>query len=363
MKRIISFMMCVGMIASILAVSAFAENTADKGGLSVDKTVVTTQGEDKTITVTSKIPAIEAADVNNVTMSITFDNSVLEYVGSTPDSNIFKITDGATALGNKATSVAKVNENAEFAQACGTSGGFIDLSAGHTTQITFKVKDGAAVGSTTLQYNMQKLKIKSATTSYVPEDWNTAVTVDVITDYITAVDVSGVAVSTGEALPTSVTLSTTDGALVDATAAVTWTTTEDGKPASGTAEDQDYSFTIANIKAKQADGVSYRFADEVTVTGLEDFSDVEAVVSGDNKDTLTITGNYVSRMLGDVDGDGEITMDDAIQILNYVLNEESVINTDTVAAKAADVDKSGEIDMDDAIQILNYVLGEDSILG
>ena len=65
---------------------------------------------------------------------------------------------------------------------------------------------------------------------------------------------------------------------------------------------------------------------------------------------------------GDVDGDGEITMDDAIAVLNNVLGEDSVIDTSALAEFAANTDAEAELTMDDAIQILNKVLGEDSSL-
>ena len=61
-------------------------------------------------------------------------------------------------------------------------------------------------------------------------------------------------------------------------------------------------------------------------------------------------------MLADVNGDDVVDMDDALEILNYVLEIENIINTDPVAAKVADVNGDGEVNMDDALEILNYVL-------
>ena len=77
--------------------------------------------------------------------------------------------------------------------------------------------------------------------------------------------------------------------------------------------------------------------------------------------TLTITGKYLSRMLGDVNGDDAVDILDIQQILNYLAGEESVLDQDAVAMKVADVNSDNSVDILDIQQILNYLAGEESV--
>lgn len=68
--------------------------------------------------------------------------------------------------------------------------------------------------------------------------------------------------------------------------------------------------------------------------------------------TLTITGGEEVNY-GDVDGDGSITVDDALTVCQFVLRN---ITLTDAQQKAADVDGDGSITVDDALTICQYVL-------
>ncbi len=67
---------------------------------------------------------------------------------------------------------------------------------------------------------------------------------------------------------------------------------------------------------------------------------------------VDLTAITESGILGDVDGDEEITMDDAIAIKEFKLNWISEL----AKPEMADVDRDGEITMDDAIAIKEFKL-------
>ena len=58
-------------------------------------------------------------------------------------------------------------------------------------------------------------------------------------------------------------------------------------------------------------------------------------------------------ILGDLDGDGEPTVSDAVMVLQSVVD---VVTLDEKQTVAADVDKSGVVDVSDAVAILQYVV-------
>ena len=348
-KKLAGLLLSASIVAGLLVAPASAAGT---GGLSVDKALAKA-GD--TIVVTSEIPAI-SGEATTVTIKFNYDPTKLEYVSNDFAENKFTISDGGTPLGNSVNHqpVSTDDDGAAagvVAYTVTVSGGYVDLSQGHKMTATFKVKNDATPGETTLKYKMTQLLIKNKTESFVPTDWSTSAKVEIITDYIDTVAVSGVAVETGVALPTAANLTAT-GLSAD-TAAITW------DPTDITAEDKDYNFSIA-LNALKNDTQEYRFAETVTVTGLENFAEVTATPSEDGA-TLTITGKYLSRMLGDVNGDDAVDILDIQQILNYLAGEESVLDQDAVAMKVADVNSDNSVDILDIQQILNYLAGEESV--
>ena len=60
----------------------------------------------------------------------------------------------------------------------------------------------------------------------------------------------------------------------------------------------------------------------------------------------------ISFILGDVNDDGHVTMDDLTALINYLLG----FTTSPFNTAAADVNSSGEIDMDDLTGLINILL-------
>ena len=320
-------------------------------GLSVDKVVATTvAGDNNTIVVTSKIPATNE-QIDSFQIDITFDTDKLEVVETDVKlSDLRALTEDENAAGT-VTKPAAANKAGKFSYMIAAVTSMpLNLSGGHTASIKFKVKDTASVGETTVSINKKVFGYNGSTLT-IGNDWTTSANISIITDYISTVNVSGVAVETGVALPTVANLTAT-GLSAD-TAAITW------DPTDTTAENKDYNFSIT-LNALKDDAQEYRFDETVTVTGLEDFVEVTATPSEDGA-TLTITGKYLSRMLGDVNGDDAVDILDIQQILNYLAGEESVLDQDAVAMKVADVNSDNSVDILDIQQILNYLAGEESV--
>lgn len=61
-------------------------------------------------------------------------------------------------------------------------------------------------------------------------------------------------------------------------------------------------------------------------------------------------------LLGDVDQNGEIDVDDVLLLIDYTLGKDGAALTE-IQIQAADVDQSGEIDVDDALLIIDYTRG------
>jgi len=60
---------------------------------------------------------------------------------------------------------------------------------------------------------------------------------------------------------------------------------------------------------------------------------------------------------GDVRGDGNIDVSNAVEILKYIAGLPNVISGNVLALAAADTNGDGEIDVQDAIEILRYIAG------
>ncbi|MDR2531819.1 MAG: dockerin type I repeat-containing protein [Oscillospiraceae bacterium] len=69
-------------------------------------------------------------------------------------------------------------------------------------------------------------------------------------------------------------------------------------------------------------------------------------------------------LLGDVNGDGEIDEEDALEILKFLVGLESALDemTEDEALAVADINGDGEIDEEDALEILKFLVGLPSAL-
>ena len=106
---------------------------------------------------------------------------------------------------------------------------------------------------------------------------------------------------------------------------------------------------MLNVEANVGDG-DY----EVTATGIE-LSDVTgtAYKGKDAKGIVTVK----SYMLGDVDGNGQHSINDVVCIINHVLNR----TNSTFVEAAADLDGNGDITVNDAVLVIKtYILGQSS---
>lgn len=88
----------------------------------------------------------------------------------------------------------------------------------------------------------------------------------------------------------------------------------------------------------------YRKAGSGEVTGSVTFEVKESQTSGD-------------RLLGDVNGDGEVDSVDSLIVLKYSVGQDV-----TIILENADVNADGEIDSIDSLMILKYSVGQDVVL-
>ena len=106
---------------------------------------------------------------------------------------------------------------------------------------------------------------------------------------------------------------------------------------------------VLNVGANATDGDYV-----VSATGIELSDNTGTAYSGsDTKGTVTVK----SYVVGDVDGNGQYSINDVVCIINHVLNRP---NTTFVEA-AADLDGNGEISVNDAVLLIKtYILGQSS---
>ena len=67
-------------------------------------------------------------------------------------------------------------------------------------------------------------------------------------------------------------------------------------------------------------------------------------------------GYFTKFVLGDANGDGKVTITDAVAVVNYILNT----TQGTFNVAAADVDGNGSITITDAVGIVNIILNTSS---
>ena len=90
----------------------------------------------------------------------------------------------------------------------------------------------------------------------------------------------------------------------------------------------------------------------VSATGIELSDNTGTAYTGkDTKGTVTVK----SYMVGDVDGNGQHSINDVVCIINHVLNRPNTTFVET----AADLDGNGEISVNDAVLLIKtYILGQ-----
>lgn len=169
-------------------------------------------------------------------------------------------------------------------------------------------------------------------------------------------------------LPTGVTVATDDGTNLLATLLGNAATTHSIR-ASKLGEGL-YRFIVTSMSGKPisssgGDGMSISIdvADDVVVgtysitiknieMTIKNGSDYEDVHPRDNSAVLTIT----EAMLGDVNGDGRISVTDVISIVGYIMENEP----SKFIRKVADVNGDGSISITDAVLVIDMILSGES---
>ncbi len=116
---------------------------------------------------------------------------------------------------------------------------------------------------------------------------------------------------------------------------------------------------VYEIKLNVPDGVKENVDYTLTVganpaVGYDD----NGTVSTKYRHTVTVVNpqvKYSTLQLGDVDGDGEVTMSDVLMVYNFAMGD---LNPSAEQILAADVDGDEEITMSDVLLIYNYSMGD-----
>jgi len=69
---------------------------------------------------------------------------------------------------------------------------------------------------------------------------------------------------------------------------------------------------------------------------------------------IVVNGTYLTFLNGDVNGDGEVTLSDAMYLAKHVLG---ITGFEDIVEAAADVNGNGEIEISDAMYLAKHVLG------
>ena len=126
----------------------------------------------------------------------------------------------------------------------------------------------------------------------------------------------------------------------------------------------EMGYELGPISWKLADESIVSFTPEASQTGRPTVTGLQVgtttltatLINGVSAQcTITVHGETpVGRSPGDADGDGEVSIADALVILRY-----SVGWGNPIDMNAADVDDSGMVDLADALLILQYCVGWD----
>ena len=85
-----------------------------------------------------------------------------------------------------------------------------------------------------------------------------------------------------------------------------------------------------------------------------EIKDISAVPGFENAAISLATEINGSRIMGDVDGDGEVTIADATMIMKYIVSVETL---NASQERVADVDGDGIVTIKDATNIQKYIVG------
>ena len=91
----------------------------------------------------------------------------------------------------------------------------------------------------------------------------------------------------------------------------------------------------------------------ITLKNIEITTSSKAIELADRTSTLTI----LDILTGDANGDGKVSIFDAVQIVNYILGN----NPTPFIESAADVDGNGKITIFDAVSTVNIILNQSSV--
>ena len=93
------------------------------------------------------------------------------------------------------------------------------------------------------------------------------------------------------------------------------------------------------------------FGEATTTYGTGDYTGITAYANGLYYDDLYY---YQTVLKGDANGDGSVTITDAVAIVNYILGNPSAV----FVKKAADVSGDGNISITDAVGVVNIILNQ-----
>lgn len=114
------------------------------------------------------------------------------------------------------------------------------------------------------------------------------------------------------------------------------------------------TFTIGGVTVKNAQANMYNMStvtDEIAIAKIDMYN---VLVSEEQIAVMYKEGIHpVNFLPGDADGDGQVTANDALLVLNHVVKLETLEGT---SLKAADVNTDESITADDALHILQYVV-------
>jgi hypothetical protein len=127
-----------------------------------------------------------------------------------------------------------------------------------------------------------------------------------------------------------------------------------------------YSFAVLSLQSNEVAGndgailtLNLKVADNVAVGNYDvkiqnakySLTSGSASVSMPDMVSVLIIEDHIK---GDVNGDGDVDIADAVCVVNYVVGKP----TTNFVAKAADVNGDGDIDIADAVRIVNFVVGK-----